>query len=42
MKIILKEIEVKSRLIDDYTNSYIIQDASTKESMCIDSRWRLR
>ena len=36
MKIILKEIEVKSRLIDDYTNSYIIQDASTKEAMCID------
>ena len=29
MKIILKNIEVKSRLIDDYTNSYIIQDIDT-------------
>lgn len=33
---ILKQIEVKSSLIDDYTNCYIIQDEKTKEAMCID------
>lgn len=33
---ILKQIEVKSSLIDDYTNCYIIQDEITKEAMCID------
>lgn len=33
---ILKQIEVKSSLIDDYTNCYIIQDEETKEAICID------
>ena len=33
---ILKQIEVKSRLIDDYTNCYIMQDEETKEAICID------
>ena len=28
---ILKQIEVKSSLIDDYTNCYIMQDEETKE-----------
>lgn len=33
---ILKQIEVKSSLIDDYTNCYIMQDEETKEAICID------
>ena len=33
---ILKQIEVKSSLIDDYTNCYIMQDEETKETICID------
>lgn len=33
---ILKQIEVKSSLIDEFTNCYIIQDENTKEAMCID------
>ena len=33
---ILKQIEVKSSIIEDYTNCYIIQDQVTKEAMCID------
>ena len=33
---ILKQIEVKSSLIDDYTNCYIMQDEETKEVICID------
>ena len=33
---ILKQIEVKSSLIDDYTNCYIMQDEKTKEAICID------
>ena len=33
---ILKQIEVKSSLIDDYTNCYIMQDENTKEAICID------
>ena len=33
---ILKQIEVKSSLIDEFTNCYIVQDENTKEAMCID------
>lgn len=33
---ILKQIEVKSSLINDYTNCYIMQDEETKEAICID------
>ena len=33
---ILKQIEVKSNLINDYTNCYIMQDEETKEVICID------
>lgn len=33
---ILKQIEVKSNLINDYTNCYIMQDEETKEAICID------
>ena len=33
---ILKQIEVKSSLIDEFTNCYILQDENTKEAMCID------
>ena len=33
---ILKQIEVKSSLINDYTNCYIMQDEEKKEAICID------
>lgn len=33
---ILKQVEVKSSLIEENTNCYIIQDQETKETVCID------
>lgn len=33
---ILKQIEVKSSLIDENTNCYIFQDENTREAICID------